>query len=111
MLVASQATYILTSASSIDYRELIEAQKLRLSSGESESDQAIVRLHAIGTPSTRPGPDRWLLEARHHAPLIASFLSPQATRKAWSFWDHNEDCSMMDLKWTQDYMYGSPLDW
>lgn len=71
----------------------------------------LVRLHAIGTPSTRPGPDRWLLEARHHAPLIASFLSPQATRKAWSFWNHNEDCSMMDLKWTQDYMYGSPLDW
>ena len=71
----------------------------------------LVRLHAIGTPSTRPGPDRWLLEARHHAPLIASFLSPQATRKAWSFWDHNEDTSMTDLKWTQDYMYGPPLDW
>ena len=67
--------------------------------------------YAIGTPSTRPGPDRWLLEARHHAPLIASFLSPQATRKAWSFWDHNEDTSMTDLKWTQDYMYGPPLDW
>ena len=67
--------------------------------------------YAIGTPSTRLGSDRWLLEARHHAPLIASFLSPQATRKAWSFWDHNEDTSMTDLKWTQDYMYGPPLDW
>ena len=42
--------------------------------------------------------------------VIASFLSPQATRKAWSFWDHNEDTSMTDLKWTQDYMYGPPLD-
>ena len=79
--------------------------------GFNEADIIRRLFHAIGTPSTRPGPDRWLLEARHHAPLIASFLSPQATRKAWSFWDHNEDTSMTDLKWTQDYMYGPPLDW
>ena len=42
----------------------------------------LVRLHAIGTPSTRQGPDRWLLEARTHAPRIASFLSPAPTRLA-----------------------------
>ena len=71
----------------------------------------LVRLHAIGTPSTRLGPDKWLLEARHHAPLIASFLSPQATRKAWSYWNHNVDCSMRDLLWKQDDMYGPPIDW
>ena len=42
----------------------------------------LVRLHAIGTHSTRQGPDRWLLEARTHARRIASFLSPAPTRLA-----------------------------
>ena len=46
----------------------------------------LVRLHVIGTPSTRRGPDQWLLEARHHAPLIASFLSPAPSRSALAFW-------------------------
>lgn len=70
----------------------------------------LVRLHAIGTLSTRLGPDQWRLEARQHAPRIASFLSPQPTRRAWSFWEHSADASVMDLvRWTQDFMYGPPF--
>ena len=46
----------------------------------------LVRLHAIGTPSTRRAPDRWRLAARDVAPLIASFLSPAPPRAALAFW-------------------------
>ena len=49
----------------------------------------LVRLHAIGTPSSRRAPDRWRLAARDVAPVIASFLSPAPPRAALAFWELN----------------------
>ena len=47
----------------------------------------LVRLHVIGTPTTRPGPERWrLAAARDIAPKIASFLVPEPPREAAAFW-------------------------
>ena len=54
----------------------------------------LVRLYAIGTPSTRLDDNRWLLEARRHAPLIASFLSPAPTRLALEFWAEHGEASV-----------------
>ena len=61
----------------------------------------LVRLHAIGTPSTRQGPDRWLLEARTHAPRIASFLSPAPTRLALAAFPGEPD-----RRWSCKDIYG-----
>ena len=57
----------------------------------------LVRLHAIGTPSSRRAPDRWRLAARDVAPVIASFLSPAPPRAALAFWELNgEECEFTD---------------
>ena len=47
----------------------------------------LVRLHCIGTPTTRPGPECWRLEAASViAPQIASFLVPTPPREAVAYW-------------------------
>ena len=47
----------------------------------------LVRLHCIGTPTTRPGPECWRLEAANViAPQIASFLVPTPPREAVAYW-------------------------
>ena len=64
----------------------------------------LVRLHCIGTPTTRPGPERWRLEAASViAPQIASFLVPTPPREAVAYWTK---------EWhsTEDLIYGSEDD-
>ena len=57
----------------------------------------LVRLHCIGTPTTRPGPECWRLEAANViAPQIASFLVPTPPREAVAYWT-NERKSADDL--------------
>ena len=57
----------------------------------------LVRLHCIGTPTTRPGPECWRLEAANViAPQIASFLVPTPPREAVAYWT-NERKSTDDL--------------
>ena len=57
----------------------------------------LVRLHCIGTPTTRPGPECWRLEAANViAPQIASFLVPTPPREAVAYWT-NERHSTDDL--------------
>ena len=57
----------------------------------------LVRLHCIGTPTTRPGPECWRLEAASViAPQIASFLVPTPPREAVAYWT-NERKSTDDL--------------
>ena len=64
----------------------------------------LVRLHCIGTPTTRPGPECWRLEAASViAPQIASFLVPTPPREAVAYWT-NERHS------TEDLIYGSEDD-
>ena len=71
-----------------DYRRLVvpsNAQPLRRLFHKHYS--ILVRLHVIGTPTTRPGPERWrLAAARDIAPKIASFLVPEPPREAAAFW-------------------------
>ena len=64
----------------------------------------LVRLHCIGTPTTRPGPECWRLEAANViAPQIASFLVPTPPREAVAYWTK---------EWhsTEDLIYGSEDD-
>ena len=64
----------------------------------------LVRLHCIGTPTTRPGPECWRLEAASViAPQIASFLVPTPPREAVAYWTK---------EWhsTEDLIYGSEDD-
>ena len=71
-----------------DYKRLVvpsNAQPLRRLFHKHYS--ILVRLHVIGTPTTRPGPERWrLAAARDIAPKIASFLVPEPPREAAAFW-------------------------
>ena len=62
----------------------------------------LVRLHCIGTLTTRPGPERWRLEAASViAPQIASFLVPTPPREAVAYWT-NERKSTDDLFFTSE---------
>ena len=83
-----------------DYRRLVvpsNAQPLRRLFHKHYS--ILVRLHVIGTPTTRPGPERWrLAAARDIAPKIASFLVPEPPREAVAFtgrttWPHGSTFS------------------
>ena len=62
----------------------------------------LVRLHCIGTPTTRPGPECWRLEAASViAPQIASFLVPTPPREAVAYWTnerHSTDDRIMGRK-------------
>ena len=82
-----------------DYRRLVvpsNAQPLRRRFHKHYS--ILVRLHVIGTPTTRPGPERWrLAAARDIAPKIASFLVPEPPRKAAAFWAANDRLADRDL--------------
>ena len=81
-----------------DYKRLVvpsNAQPLRRLFHKHYS--ILVRLHCIGTPTTRPGPECWRLEAASViAPQIASFLVPTPPREAVAYWT-NERKSTDDL--------------
>ena len=53
----------------------------------------LVRLHVIGTPTSRPGPDRRRLAASSVAPLVAAFLVPEPISGAAEFWAEGERAS------------------
>ena len=64
----------------------------------------LVRLHCIGTPTTRPGPECWRLEAANViAPQIASFLVPTPPREAVAYWTN-------ERKSTDDLFFGEESD-
>ena len=62
----------------------------------------IVRLYVIGTPTSRPGPDRRRLAARSAAPLIAAFLVPESVPGAAEIWAESENLSMTDVYESED---------
>ena len=88
-----------------DYKRLVvpsNAQPLRRLFHKHYS--ILVRLHCIGTPTTRPGPECWRLEAASViAPQIASFLVPTPPREAVAYWTN-------ERKSTDDLFFGEESD-